>query len=80
MMPDNTRYLRAAEQQRRARLIDQAREAIRRLDDAGDAITVAAVVRASGAFRYRVPNWSRRSRGYETFNSAPDSGILLASA
>ncbi|MFI7145791.1 DUF6262 family protein [Nonomuraea sp. NPDC050022] len=57
-MPDNIRYLRAAEQQRRAQLVDQARAAIRHLDAAGEVITVAAVVRASGtsrAFLYRVP-------------------------
>ncbi|WP_440107797.1 DUF6262 family protein [Streptosporangium sp. H16] len=56
--PDNTHYLRSAEQQRRTRLIEQAQQAIRRLDTAGEAITVAAVVRASGtsrAFLYRIP-------------------------
>lgn len=58
MKTDNTRHLRAAEQQRRAQLIAQARDALRRLDAAGQPITVAAVVRASGvsrAFIYRVP-------------------------
>jgi hypothetical protein len=42
VMPDNTHYLRSAEQQRRTRLIEQAQQAIRRLDTAGEAITVAA--------------------------------------
>jgi aspartokinase len=57
-MPDNTRFLRAAEQQRRARLIDQARQAIQRLDASAQPVTVVAVVRASGvsrAFLYRTP-------------------------
>jgi hypothetical protein len=58
VIPDNTHYLRSAEQQRRTRLIEQAQQAIRRLDTAGEVITVAAVVRASGtsrAFLYRIP-------------------------
>lgn len=56
--PDNTRYLRAAEAARRDRLVAAARDALRRLDAAGEPITVAAVVRASGvsrAFVYRLP-------------------------
>jgi hypothetical protein len=56
--PDNTRYLRSAQATRRDRLIGAARDALRRLDTAGETITVAAVVRASGtsrAFIYRIP-------------------------
>jgi hypothetical protein len=53
---DNTHHLREAERQRHARLLGQAREALRRLDNAGKPVTVAAVVRESGvsrAFLYR---------------------------
>lgn len=56
MLADNTHHLREAERQRRARLLDQAHTALRRLDSAGKPVTVAAVVRASGvsrAFLYR---------------------------
>jgi len=56
--PDNTRYLRAAEAARRDRLVVAALDALRRLDAAGEQITVTAVVRASGtsrAFIYRIP-------------------------
>lgn len=56
MRPDNTGYLRAAEQHRRTRLLDAANSALRRLDLENKPITVAALVRASGvsrAFVYR---------------------------
>ena len=56
MIPDNTHYLREAERQRHARLLDQAHMALRRLDNAGKPVTVTAVVRESGvsrAFLYR---------------------------
>ena len=56
MLVDNTHHLREAERQRHARLLDQARAALCRMDNAGKAVTVAAVVRESGvsrAFLYR---------------------------
>jgi len=59
VIADNTHHLREAERQRRERLLDQAHTALRRLDNAGKPVTVAAVVRASGvsrAFLYRQPD------------------------
>lgn len=58
-LPNNTHYLRAAQQRRRAELIDNVRAVVRDLDATGQPITVAAVVRGSGASRafiYRLPD------------------------
>jgi uncharacterized coiled-coil protein SlyX len=56
--PNNAHYLRAAQRRHHADLIDRVREAVRELDRTSQKITVAAVVRASGASRafiYRLP-------------------------
>lgn len=58
-VPNNTHYLHAAQQRRRADLINRIRDTLRELDAAGQQITVAAVVRSSGASRafiYRQPD------------------------
>lgn len=58
-LPNNAHYLRAAQQRRRAELIDKVRDTVRDLDATGQPITVNAVVRASGASRafiYRLPD------------------------
>ncbi len=58
-IPNNSHYLRAAQQRRRDQLIDKVRQALRDLDAKGRPITVAEVARASGASRafiYRLPD------------------------
>lgn len=49
--PDNSRFLREAEQQRHAELTRRALDAIRALVAAGEAVTFSAVSRAAGCSR-----------------------------
>lgn len=58
MPTDNSRYLRAAQEQRRAELMTRIERALRRLDDAGVPVTFSAVASAaqvSRAFLYKDP-------------------------
>jgi uncharacterized protein DUF6262 len=58
MRADNSPFLRAAAQQRQAQTAQRAAAAIRRLDDAGQPVTFAAVAQAAGISRswlYRDP-------------------------
>ncbi len=51
MRPDNTSFLFAAQQRRHRELIEGATLAIRTLDQGGEPVTFASVVRASGVSR-----------------------------
>jgi Family of unknown function (DUF6262) len=58
MRADNSRFLRAAAEQRRAQTAQRAAAAIRRLDTAGQPITFTAVAQTAGVSRswlYRDP-------------------------
>jgi predicted RNase H-like nuclease (RuvC/YqgF family) len=57
-MADNTRFLAEASHQRRALTLERARQAIRRLDQAGQAVTFCGVAAEAGVSRswlYREP-------------------------
>lgn len=73
--PNNARYLRAAQQRRRTELIDKVRDAVRELDATGQPITIASVVRASGASRafiYRLPDIVSQIQKLRKLHNATD--------
>ncbi len=51
MRPDNTHFLRAAQERRHHELIQRATQAIQALDRGGAAVTFASVVHSSGVSR-----------------------------
>lgn len=70
-MPDNSRFLYAAQRERRAVLEDRAVRAIRGLDSGGGPVTFAAVVRASGvsrSFLNKSPELAAEIRRLRSFN------------